>query len=70
MNIVAVDLLVDQNEEQCHTDQYESEKYLILRRGTDVQFQVNFKKSLCLVSLEGHYALPNLFSASFPALLN
>lgn len=43
MNIVGVDLLVDQNEEQCHTDEYESEKYLILRRGSDLQFQVSHK---------------------------
>ena len=40
VSIVSVDLLVDQNEEQCHTDEYESEKYLILRRGSDLRFQV------------------------------
>ena len=41
VSIVSVDLLVDKNEEQCRTDQYESEKYLILRRGADIQFQVS-----------------------------
>ena len=40
VSIVGVDLLVDANEERCHTDEYESEKYLILRRGEDIQFKV------------------------------
>ena len=40
VSIVGVDLLVDANEERCHTDEYESEKYLVLRRGEDIQFKV------------------------------
>ena len=40
MSIVGVDLLTDANEERCHTDEYESDKYLVLRRGEDVHFEV------------------------------
>ena len=52
MSIVSIDLLVDQNEEQCHTEQYESEKYLVLRRGSDIQFQVNQRMN-CINNLVG-----------------
>lgn len=40
VSVVGVDLLEEKNEEQCHTDEYESEKYLIVRRGHDLMFQV------------------------------
>lgn len=44
VSIASVDLLADKNEERCHTDDYESEKYLIVRRGEDIHFQVSREK--------------------------
>lgn len=40
ITVVGVDLLADKNEERCHTDDYETDKYLIIRRGEDFHFQV------------------------------
>ena len=40
VSIAGVDLLADANGERCHTDEYESEKHLVLRRGEDVHFKV------------------------------
>ena len=42
INIVGVDLLADENEERCHTDDYENDKCLISRRGEDIHFQVRY----------------------------